>query len=157
MATLFVHHKAKDYEAWRKVFDASTAMRTGYGCTGHQVFQSPGDPNEITVLTEWHNIDQAKSYEIVRVGRAVTFVVGALSSTSTIASIISIVTAIPTRFRPGKLTYQSARIIDGSSNVDGYVRAQTTGVIEIGVGSTFSNFQNSGNAGWHGLSITWII
>jgi quinol monooxygenase YgiN len=62
MATLFVHHKAKDYATWRKVFDELTAMRTGYGCTGHQVFQSPNDPNEITIFTEWHTIEQAKAY-----------------------------------------------------------------------------------------------
>ncbi len=62
MATLYVHHKVKDYTAWRKVFDDLTAMRTGYGCTGHQVFQSPNDSNEITILTEWKNLDQAKKY-----------------------------------------------------------------------------------------------
>jgi len=62
MATLFVHHKVQDYAAWRKVFDDLTAMRTGYGCTGHKVFQSPSDANELTILTEWKNIDQAKTY-----------------------------------------------------------------------------------------------
>ena len=62
MATLCVHHKVQDYTAWRKVFDDLTAMRTGYGCTGHKVFQSPSDANEITILTEWKNIDQAKAY-----------------------------------------------------------------------------------------------
>jgi len=62
MATLFVHHKVQNYGAWRKVFDDLTAMRTGYGCTGHKVFQSPSDPNEITILTEWKNIEQAKTY-----------------------------------------------------------------------------------------------
>jgi heme-degrading monooxygenase HmoA len=39
-----------------------TAIRTGYGCTGHKVFQSPSDTNEITILTEWHSVDQAKAY-----------------------------------------------------------------------------------------------
>ena len=62
MATLFVHHKVQDYAAWRKVFDDLTAMRTGYGCTGHKVFQSPSDANEITILTEWKDIDRAKTY-----------------------------------------------------------------------------------------------
>jgi quinol monooxygenase YgiN len=62
MATLYVHHKVKDYVAWRKVFDDLTANRTKFGCTGHQVFQSPNDPNEITILTEWKNVEQAKNY-----------------------------------------------------------------------------------------------
>jgi quinol monooxygenase YgiN len=69
MATLFVHHKVKDYATWRKFFDESTATRTGYGCTGHKVFQSPSDPNEITILSEWKNIDQAKSYSASNVLR----------------------------------------------------------------------------------------
>ncbi len=62
MATLFVHHKVQDYKAWRKVFDDLTAMRTDYGCTGHKVFQAPSDPNEITILTEWKDVDRAKAY-----------------------------------------------------------------------------------------------
>jgi quinol monooxygenase YgiN len=62
MATLYVHHKVSDYTVWRKAFDDLTAMRTKYGCTGHKVFQSPNDPNEITIFTEWKGIDQAKTY-----------------------------------------------------------------------------------------------
>ena len=62
MATLFVHHKVQDYKAWRKAFDDLTAVRTGYGCNGHKVFQAPSDPNEITILSEWKSVDQAKAY-----------------------------------------------------------------------------------------------
>ena len=62
MATLYVHHKVNDYATWRKVFDDLTASRTKFGCTGHKVFHSPNDPNEITILTEWKGIDQAKNY-----------------------------------------------------------------------------------------------
>ena len=62
MATLYVNHKVKDYTTWRKVFDDLTAMRTGHGCTGHKVYQAPGDPNNVTILTEWKTIDNAKEY-----------------------------------------------------------------------------------------------
>ena len=62
MATLYVHHKVKDYATWRKVFDDLTSMRTGHGCTGHKVYQAPGDPNDITILTEWKSVDHAKEY-----------------------------------------------------------------------------------------------
>ena len=113
-----------------------------------------------TASVDWTGpwaVDQTKAYEIVRVGQSVVFTVGALSSVSSNASLISIVTALPTRFRPSKLTYQNARVISFGSNVDGYARTQTTGVVELGVGSAFANFQNSGNAGWQGLSVTWII
>jgi quinol monooxygenase YgiN len=62
MAKLFVHHKIKDYEAWRKTFDELTRVRTRFGCTGHQVFQSPADPLEITILTDWKTVEEAKAY-----------------------------------------------------------------------------------------------
>lgn len=62
MAKLYVHHKVKDYAAWRKTFDDLTAARTRFGCTGHQVFRSPNDASEITILTDWQNVDQAKAY-----------------------------------------------------------------------------------------------
>lgn len=62
MAKLYVHHKIQDYAQWRKAFDHLTTMRTRFGCSGHQVFRSPSDANEITILTDWHMLDQAKAY-----------------------------------------------------------------------------------------------
>jgi hypothetical protein len=62
MVTLFVHHKVQDYPTWRKVFDETTLTRTRFGSTGQQVFCSPTDPNEITILTEWKEISQARAY-----------------------------------------------------------------------------------------------
>jgi heme-degrading monooxygenase HmoA len=62
MAKLYVHHKIADYPAWRKFFDDMTTIRTRFGCTGHQVFQSPSDPNEITVLTDWRSVEDARAY-----------------------------------------------------------------------------------------------
>jgi heme-degrading monooxygenase HmoA len=62
MATLYIHHKVENYEHWRKVFDGQTSMRTGFGCTGHQVFQSANDPCEITILTHWRSAEAAKKF-----------------------------------------------------------------------------------------------
>jgi quinol monooxygenase YgiN len=62
MATLIVHLKAKDYTAFRTVFDNATPTRTRFGGTGHKVLQSPSDPNEITILSEWKSVEQAKVY-----------------------------------------------------------------------------------------------
>ena len=62
MAKLFVHHKVQDYLAWRKVFDELASVRAQFGSTGGQVFQSASDPNEITILTDWHSVDEARAY-----------------------------------------------------------------------------------------------
>lgn len=61
MIKLFVHHKVQDYAAWRKVFDELGATRTQFGSTSQQVFRSPSDPNEITILTDWNSVEQAKA------------------------------------------------------------------------------------------------
>jgi heme-degrading monooxygenase HmoA len=62
MAKLLVHHKVEDYTAWRKVFDESTGIRTRFGSTGHEVYRSPNDPNELTILTYWGDVNQARAY-----------------------------------------------------------------------------------------------
>jgi quinol monooxygenase YgiN len=62
MAALIVHHKVQDYPAWRKGFDETTLTRTRFGSTGQQVYRSPSDPNEITILTVWKDISQARTY-----------------------------------------------------------------------------------------------
>ncbi len=62
MVTLYVHHKVKDYDQWRKVFDDMTGLRTRFGCTGHQVFTSSADPCEVTILCNWRSAETAKAY-----------------------------------------------------------------------------------------------
>jgi quinol monooxygenase YgiN len=62
MTTLSVHHKVADYSKWRKVYDETEVTRRKFGMTSAHVFRAASDPNEITVLTEWPSIDQAKAY-----------------------------------------------------------------------------------------------
>ena len=49
MATLFIRHRVKDYEAWKRVYDAYD--RKGDGCTRATVHRDPDDPN-LVVVTE---------------------------------------------------------------------------------------------------------
>ena len=62
MATLSVHHKIADYSKWRAVFDEMDGLRRQFGETGFQVYRSAADPLEITVLTTWGSVEQAKAY-----------------------------------------------------------------------------------------------
>lgn len=62
MAMLIVHLKVKDYAAFREVFDHATPTRTRFGGTGHKVYQAPSDPDEVTILSEWKSMEQAKVY-----------------------------------------------------------------------------------------------
>lgn len=62
MAKLLVHHKVKDYSAWRKLFDEDDARRKEYGSTGFQVLKSASDPNDLTVIMDWASVDGAKAF-----------------------------------------------------------------------------------------------
>jgi quinol monooxygenase YgiN len=62
MAKLIVHQKVQEYSTFRKVYDEQATTITEAGCTGAQVFQSPNDPNEITIITDWPSVDAAKAF-----------------------------------------------------------------------------------------------
>ena len=62
MAKLIVHQKVQEYSTFRKVYDDQEATRNEFGCTGAQVFQSPSDPNEITIITDWPSVDAMKAF-----------------------------------------------------------------------------------------------
>jgi quinol monooxygenase YgiN len=62
MAKLIVHHKVQDFSAWRKAFDNHDPSRREFGSTGAQVFQSAGDPNDVTAIMDWPSVDAAKAF-----------------------------------------------------------------------------------------------
>ena len=62
MAKLIVHQKVQEYATFRKVYDGQEATLNEFGCTGAQVFQSPSDPNEITIITDWPSVGLAKAF-----------------------------------------------------------------------------------------------
>ena len=62
MAQLFVHHQVADYTKWREVYDSMDATRRQYGMTSARVFRAAGNPNEITIQTEWPSVEHARAY-----------------------------------------------------------------------------------------------
>ena len=62
MIRLFVRHKVADYKAWRKVYDAFDAERKPMGVTGHAVFQSADDPNDVTAWHDFESLEKAKTF-----------------------------------------------------------------------------------------------
>ena len=62
MVRMFVRHKVKDYAAWRKAYDAFEPERGGFGVRGHSVFQSVGDPNDVTVWHDFDTTEKAQSF-----------------------------------------------------------------------------------------------
>ena len=62
MAFLIVHHKLEDYDKWKGVFDGHAPTRREFGSKGAQVLRSADDPNEVFVITEWDNTDDARRF-----------------------------------------------------------------------------------------------
>ena len=63
MVYINIQHRVADFEKWRQVFDANESFRREGGATGaKQVFRDIKDPNTITVLLEWKDVDQAQKF-----------------------------------------------------------------------------------------------
>lgn len=61
---LCVCHNVTDYKAWRKVYDEFDAERRKMGVSGHAVFQSVDDSNDVTVWHDFSTPDQAKRFAL---------------------------------------------------------------------------------------------
>ena len=62
MPYLLVRHKVMDYEQWKSAFDAHSVTRQANGSRGGQLFRNATDPDELIVLLEWHDLEQARQF-----------------------------------------------------------------------------------------------
>ena len=63
MINLSVRHSVADYAKWRASFDAHESMRRAGGSTGiFQVYRDVENPNQITVMLEWNNAENAQKF-----------------------------------------------------------------------------------------------
>jgi hypothetical protein len=46
---LIMQERVRDYDAWKSVFDEGEPLRARHGCTGHEIFRSDEDGNQLTV------------------------------------------------------------------------------------------------------------
>ncbi len=59
---LTIHHKVKDYNAWRTSYDATQNSRVLAGITNGRVFRSPEDPNDVVVLLDVADMGKARTW-----------------------------------------------------------------------------------------------
>jgi len=63
MVYINIQHRVADFEKWRQEFDAHQSFRREGGATGsQQVFQDVSDPNLVTVLLEWKDVEKAQKF-----------------------------------------------------------------------------------------------
>jgi len=59
---MFVRHEVTDYGAWRKAFDAFAPIQKRAGVTYTALYQSTDNPNDVTVIHEFRNLEKAKAF-----------------------------------------------------------------------------------------------
>jgi hypothetical protein len=59
---LVVHHRVRDYAAWKPVFDGHESVRVAHGARRHWVYRTPDDANDLVVAVEFGSRDQAEGF-----------------------------------------------------------------------------------------------
>lgn len=59
---MFVHHQVADYATWRKSYNSFVTVQKKHGVIYQAVYQSADDPNDVTVVHDFHTLDEAKAF-----------------------------------------------------------------------------------------------
>lgn len=59
---VFVRHEVADYGTWKKAYDGFATMQKKMGVIYKAVYQSVDDPNDVTVIHDFHSLDKAKAF-----------------------------------------------------------------------------------------------
>ena len=59
---MFVRHEVTDYAAWKKAFDTFAPVQKKGGVFYKAVYRSADDPNDVTVIHDFHSLEKAKAF-----------------------------------------------------------------------------------------------
>ena len=62
MPYVLVQHTVENFDRWKDVFDEHGDTRDSYGQISERVFRNADSPNDVTILTEWESLDDAKAF-----------------------------------------------------------------------------------------------
>lgn len=62
MVTLVVHHRVRDYDAWKPAFDGHEWCRRDHGAIEHRVYRDIHDPNRVVVHMDFPAEENAKAF-----------------------------------------------------------------------------------------------
>ena len=62
MAMMIIHHRVRNYETWRPVYDAHEPARDAAGLSNGQVFRSAKDPNDLVILFDMQDRNKAEAF-----------------------------------------------------------------------------------------------
>jgi heme-degrading monooxygenase HmoA len=59
MPYIVVRHKVTDYAKWKPIYDEHGTTRKAGGSKGARLFRNADNPNEVIILLEWDDLDEA--------------------------------------------------------------------------------------------------
>ena len=59
---MYFRHNVADYDSWKKGYDAFSSYQKNHGVFYESVYQSTDDPNNVTVIHDFHSIEEAKAF-----------------------------------------------------------------------------------------------
>ena len=63
MIYIHIRQEVEDFAKWQQVFNSVAPVRKAAGATGEAyVMRSVADPNEVTIILEWNDLDSAAAY-----------------------------------------------------------------------------------------------
>lgn len=62
MITLVVHHRVRDYEAWKPVFDEHEAVRRSHGAVEHRIYRMLADPDSVAIHNDFPSVEAARGF-----------------------------------------------------------------------------------------------
>lgn len=62
MVYLMMQQEVVDYEKWHAVFDSLEDLRRSVGARSERIFRNVENPNALTLLITWDNIESARNW-----------------------------------------------------------------------------------------------
>lgn len=62
MPYLLIHHKVENFNKWKPKFDEHGEKRRAAGSKNYQIFHSADDANNLVLLFEWDNMENARAF-----------------------------------------------------------------------------------------------
>ena len=59
---VFVRHEVGDYASWKKAHDDFAPTRRKLGVTAQEVYRAIDNPNDVTVILDFKNIEKARAF-----------------------------------------------------------------------------------------------
>ena len=61
-AVLAVRRTVADDDTWKVAYGKADAIRVEHGCTGEQVYRTPGDPHDVFATHDFPSVEQAEAF-----------------------------------------------------------------------------------------------